>query len=250
MICAEAPALLLGEPSLRDASKDPDALQSRQGVLAAIDARLDVVTRDRVDREEAKRIHVRPSTSVRSRARVARPSFVAEDSNEVGPKNRRDVAADLGTNARVRASMIPSEGGRADIVPVGDALSNAALADSETKSRLAGSHRVASPRCQCEGLSLDGRLPADTIQRIVRGNMEEFRLCYEAALRTKRTLSGRVTSQFLIDQRGSVSKVAILDSVLPPETDACIAHVFASLSFPAPAGGTVTVTYPLVLSPT
>ena len=96
----------------------------------------------------------------------------------------------------------------------------------------------------------NGRLPGDVIQRIVRQNMGRFRACYEGGLRLNPALAGRVAVQFVIDRQGQVSVAQDGDSDLPNDAvRSCIVKSFYSLSFPSPDNGTVTVTYPIVLSP-
>ncbi len=107
--------------------------------------------------------------------------------------------------------------------------------------------------CTCGGVSVNGRLPPEVIQRVVRQNMGRFRYCYERALEGHPELRGRVVTRFLIARDGSVAA----SEDVTQETDladasavACIGRGFAALSFPAPEGGTVNVEYPLSLSPT
>ena len=49
---------------------------------------------------------------------------------------------------------------------------------------------------------VNGRLPPEVIQRIVRQNFGRFRLCYENGLRNNPNLQGRVTVKFVIDRSG------------------------------------------------
>jgi hypothetical protein len=96
----------------------------------------------------------------------------------------------------------------------------------------------------------NGRLPAEVIQRIVRLNDGRFRLCYEGGLRGNPGLTGRVTVKFMIDRHGAVAFSADGGSDIPdPGVRDCVVRTFASLSFPEPQDGTVTVLYPLVFSP-
>jgi hypothetical protein len=56
--------------------------------------------------------------------------------------------------------------------------------------------------------------------------------------------------RFIIDRTGQVSTALDSDSDLPNEAvKSCIVKSFYSLSFPAPQDGTVTVTYPIALTP-
>ena len=98
--------------------------------------------------------------------------------------------------------------------------------------------------------AVNGRLPREIIQRIVRQNFGRFRLCYENGLRGNPGLEGRVEVKFVIDRAGAVSLAADGGSALPnQEVVQCVVRGFRDLSFPAPEGGMVTVNYPIALSP-
>jgi hypothetical protein len=114
-----------------------------------------------------------------------------------------------------------------------------------------GSHQVRAPRiCGCGGTRVNGRLPPEVIQRIVRQNFGRFRLCYEPGLDRNPALRGRVTTRFVIARDGSVAYAADGGSDLPDAVvSSCVVRSFSSLSFPEPAGGVVVVEYPVMLSP-
>ena len=118
--------------------------------------------------------------------------------------------------------------------------------------RLGGRHTVRAAVCGCDGTLVNGRLPPEAIQRIVRQNMGRFRYCYERGLDGNPGLQGRVVTRFLIGRDGSVAFAtdAPGESSLPDAgVVSCIVRAFGALSFPEPEGGTVTVVYPLSLSP-
>jgi hypothetical protein len=105
-------------------------------------------------------------------------------------------------------------------------------------------------RMQVGDTQVNGRIPAEVIQRIVRQNFGRFRLCYENALHTNPSLSGRVAVKFVIDRSGAVSLATDGGSDLPDQgVVGCVVRGFQNLSFPQPDGGLVTVTYPLVFTP-
>ncbi len=113
-----------------------------------------------------------------------------------------------------------------------------------------GTHHVGGGFRMPREITTNGRLPKEVIQRIIRQNMGRYRNCYESALRTNPSLEGRVAVQFVIDRSGQVSIAQDGDSDLPDaNVRTCIVRSFYNLSFPAPQGGTVTVTYPMVLTP-
>ena len=113
-----------------------------------------------------------------------------------------------------------------------------------------GTHKVTGGLRMPREITTNGRLPSEVIQRIVRQNAGRFRACYASALRTNPSLEGRVEVRFMIDRGGQVSTAQDGASDLPNESvRSCIVRSFYDLSFPAPEGGTVTVVYPLALSP-
>jgi FHA domain len=98
-------------------------------------------------------------------------------------------------------------------------------------------------------VDVNGRLPAEVIQRIVRQNFGRFRNCYESALRTNPSLTGRVAVKFVIGRDGGVTMASDGGSDLPDQNVVqCVTRGFQNLSFPSPEGGIVTVVYPLVFS--
>lgn len=117
--------------------------------------------------------------------------------------------------------------------------------------RLGGVHKTAPPSVKMGGVNVQGRLPPEVVQRIVRQNFGRFRMCYEGGLRRDPKLEGSVTVQFEIGKDGAVSKpksVAVTD-LKDQAVVACIVKSFASLSFPAPEGGVVVVKYPIKFAP-
>ena len=113
-----------------------------------------------------------------------------------------------------------------------------------------GGHVAKAPILRNPSFDSNGRLPAEVIQRIVRQNFGRFRLCYEAGLRGNPSLTGRISTRFVIGRDGAVMQSSDAGSDLPDQNVvACVVRSFNSLSFPAPEGGVATVTYPLTLSP-
>ncbi len=97
---------------------------------------------------------------------------------------------------------------------------------------------------------ISGRLPPETIQRIVRQNFGRFRACYEAGLTRNPSLAGTVRARFVIGRDGAVSNVGDGGSSMPdPAVTSCVIRAFYGLSFPQPEGGIVTVVYPIAFSP-
>ncbi len=114
-----------------------------------------------------------------------------------------------------------------------------------------GTHRARPPSLRCGwGTMVSGRLPPEVIQRIVRQNFGRFRGCYEAGLVRNPSLSGTVTTRFVIDHGGAVASAVDGGSSLPdPAVTACVVRAFSGVSFPQPDWGIVTVNYPIQFSP-
>ncbi|HVY48006.1 MAG TPA: AgmX/PglI C-terminal domain-containing protein [Minicystis sp.] len=95
-----------------------------------------------------------------------------------------------------------------------------------------------------------GRLPVEVVQRVVRMHFGPFRLCYDKGLAKDPRLGGRLVTSFVIDPQGAASGVADAGSDLPDaDVAACVRRGFASLTFPPPESGAVTVVYPITFEP-
>jgi hypothetical protein len=111
-------------------------------------------------------------------------------------------------------------------------------------------HVTKGPRIASAPPTVSGRLPPQTIQRIVRQNFGRFRICYEKGLTQNPNLQGRVQVRFMIDRSGMVSNVMNSGSALPnSEVVSCVVHAFYGLSFPKPDMGSVQVSYPIMFNP-
>ncbi len=117
--------------------------------------------------------------------------------------------------------------------------------------RLGRGRAPKAPKVSFNGsTSVNGRIPPEVIQRIVRQNYGRFRMCYEGGLRNNPSLTGRVSVRFVIGRDGAVSQVGNAGSDLPsPEVVQCVTSSFYGLSFPQPDGGIVTVVYPIMFTP-
>jgi len=97
---------------------------------------------------------------------------------------------------------------------------------------------------------LSGRLPPVLIQSIVRERYPQFQRCYISGLGRDPQLEGEIKVRFIITRDGSVPHVAVGGStLLDTEVIRCVVREFYQMHFPPPNGGTVSVVYPLKLSP-
>jgi len=99
---------------------------------------------------------------------------------------------------------------------------------------------------------VSGWLEPRVIQHVVRASFGRTKLCYTAALSAHPSLSGQVRTKFVIEHDGTTSKVEDVsaeDALDDATARTCVRNVFASLVFPPPADGVVTVVYPIIFSP-
>lgn len=90
----------------------------------------------------------------------------------------------------------------------------------------------------------------------VERNMPSFTACYEEGLKRRPKLRGKIVTTFEIDPAGEVTNIRQASSELKDEeVEACIAGIWASLSFPSyarecPSGDCpIRITYPLHFRP-
>jgi hypothetical protein len=100
-------------------------------------------------------------------------------------------------------------------------------------------------------VTVNGQLPPEVVQRIVRQNFGRFRLCYDSGLKRARALAGQVAVHFVIDTSGSVSRTERdpTTTMTDAEVVSCVIRSVGDLSFPQPQGGPVDVVYPMMFSP-
>ena len=114
----------------------------------------------------------------------------------------------------------------------------------------AGGRADAGSSVRAGAVSVNGRLPTEVVQRVVRQNFGRFRLCYVGGLGANPGLQGRVTVKFVIDRDGTVTSTADGGSDLPDQgVVKCVVRAFGAVTFPPPEAGIVTVVYPLFFTP-
>lgn len=93
----------------------------------------------------------------------------------------------------------------------------------------------------------EGRLPPETIRRVIRSAFPRFRKCYEVALAANPNARGGVSSRFVIGLDGVVELVysEAMDASIPASMVDCISNVYLRVEFPPPLDGKVMVTYPI-----
>lgn len=114
-----------------------------------------------------------------------------------------------------------------------------------------GAHIAKVPTLRMAGaIEVAGRLPPESVQRTVRQHAGTFRGCYAEGLLRNPKLRGRVTTKFRIGRNGLSSDAVDGGSDLGDRRVVeCIMHAFDGVQFTPPAGGVITVIYPLSLRP-
>ena len=98
---------------------------------------------------------------------------------------------------------------------------------------------------------VNGTLDKEIIRRTVRRHLNEVKYCYEQALLTRPSLSGRIVVQFAIAPTGRVlSSVVQSSSLGVAAVDSCVVNAVKRWEFPQPDhGGLAVVSYPFSFSP-
>lgn len=167
------------------------------------------------------------------------------------------------SSARSKASLAPSDApvaereagalrvlrgeAEAKTLPI-EATDNGLPLDPTLRDKIAP--RARPPQIKMVGTTVNGRLPPEVIQRIVRQNFGRFRLCYEDALKGEPELEGKIEVHFTIATDGSVKNARESGSTIKDaKMKTCVTRAFDNLSFPSPESGIVTVDYPISFAP-
>jgi hypothetical protein len=179
-----------------------------------------------------------------------------DDVNVVGDMFSASIGEGLGNGGLGLSGLGQGGGGKGigvGLGQIGTCMGGTCNGDGRFGSsggRLGGTHQVRSASVRmARDLNVSGRLPPEVIQRTVRQNFGRFRSCYEIGLRSNPNLEGRVVARFVIGRDGAVSNVSAGGDLPDSQVRSCVASAFYGLSFPAPENGIVTVSYPIVLTP-
>ena len=94
-----------------------------------------------------------------------------------------------------------------------------------------------------------GSIDKELIRRVIRGHLNDVKLCYEQAMLRVPDLAGRIMVQFVITPTGDVNQADAQDSTMADQlVEDCITAAVKRWQFPKPdGGGIVIVSYPFVL---
>jgi outer membrane biosynthesis protein TonB len=111
----------------------------------------------------------------------------------------------------------------------------------------AATEKKVSGVVKSEAPAVDGELDPAMVAKEVRTRLGAIKACYERALKRNPNLSGKIIIHWTITQAGTVSGVDVeQDTLGDAEVASCIKSLVARWRFPAPAGGSVEVSFPFV----
>lgn len=265
-----------GAPDALDAQGGGVASEPSPGERGATAASLATTTGGRA-RERAPRDHVSDDPRAfgmtgllaSADARLAASPFagLADQPSDLGGGARGTGFGFLGEQGGLGLSGVgEGGGGRGEGIAIGGegtlghgaGVGGCGNCRGESGGRLAGAHVVRSlsyslcheppGREECGGVMVNGRLPAETVQRIVRQSFGRFRACYEDGLVRNPSLAGRIEMKFVIDRSGAVATASASADFVDGAVTSCLTRAYQAMTFPQPEGGIVTVVYPLVFA--
>lgn len=94
-----------------------------------------------------------------------------------------------------------------------------------------------------------GRLDGAAVTKVFRRRSSAFRACYESRLKVNPNLSGKVVIKFTIGSAGRITNISVSSNSTGDSTvGSCIIGKVRRWRFSPPENGSVTFTYPIVLS--
>ena len=95
-----------------------------------------------------------------------------------------------------------------------------------------------------------GVLDSNSVSQVVSRRSKAIKNCYEKRLKVNNKLKGKVKIRFTIEQSGRVSKASVAqDTTGDSVVGSCIVSQIKRWRFPKPDGGSVTVSFPFVFTP-
>jgi outer membrane biosynthesis protein TonB len=135
--------------------------------------------------------------------------------------------------------------GSGKVATVGGLRGGGSISEGGTGN--AAAEKKVSGVVKSEAPAVDGELDPGIVAKEVRTRLGAIKACYERALKRNPTLTGKVVMHWTITAAGTVSAVEVeQDTLGDPEVGSCIKSLIARWRFPAPAGGSVDVSFPFV----
>jgi outer membrane biosynthesis protein TonB len=97
------------------------------------------------------------------------------------------------------------------------------------------------------GARVGGSLSRADVLRVINANLGQVQACYERALMSDPSLSGRIAFDWTVSTSGKVKGVRVRSSTLgSAKVASCISARIKRWKFPRPKGGEATITYPFL----
>jgi TonB family protein len=154
--------------------------------------------------------------------------------NRDGVSRDRRIGSTTGTVAGIDENALRTKGGAVSSGKKGTELSVKGRVKVKAPSEAFGT----------------GSLDPSAIGKVVRRRVKAIKTCYEKQLKRNPNLSGKVKVQFTILGSGRVGEVRALENTMGETAVAqCVVSRVKRWRFPKPDGGSVTVAFPFVFSP-
>ncbi len=95
----------------------------------------------------------------------------------------------------------------------------------------------------------EGVVNADTVARLIRGQLGGIRSCYERELRQNPALAGRLDVNFTLGSAGRITASSTSGLTAAPRVGTCVTGRLRGLVFPIPQGGSVEFSFPFTFTP-
>jgi pSer/pThr/pTyr-binding forkhead associated (FHA) protein/outer membrane biosynthesis protein TonB len=96
-------------------------------------------------------------------------------------------------------------------------------------------------------VKIQGGMSREAVKRVIDQHLDEITMCYETALLSNQSISGRVVFEWKILMSGRVGEIKIVASnINSNEIHECIKASIKGWQFPIPTGSEVVVSYPFV----
>lgn len=133
----------------------------------------------------------------------------------------------------------------------GEAASIGGLATRGGGKVSSGAKKVARVSAvKTEAPEVDGSLDARQIASVVRRRIKSLQDCYERELKRDGSLTGKIEVEFTIGESGRIEEARVSNNEMGSRAvGACLVSRVRRWKFPAPDGGSVTVNFPFIFTP-
>lgn len=148
----------------------------------------------------------------------------------------------IAKSGRTKSSRGTGSGEKAEIGGLATSGGGKVSAGEKKQTRVAA--------VKAEAPEVDGSLDRDAITKVVRRRIKSLQDCYERELKRDTSLSGKIEVEFTIGESGRIDEARVSNNQMgSPAVGACLVSRIRRWRFPTPDGGSVTVNYPFIFTP-